>query len=67
MVPKKIPRPRKVPTNVTISEDVRAELERMADEQRVTLSALVDRTLYEMLRAKGRLKEPTPRKPGETV
>jgi hypothetical protein len=43
--------------NVTVSEDVRAELVRLADEDRLTLSAFVDRVLTEWLKSKGRLKK----------
>jgi hypothetical protein len=50
--------PKKIPTNMTISEDVRAELIRMADEERVTLSAFVDRILTEWLKSKDKLKKP---------
>jgi hypothetical protein len=48
--------PKKIPTNVTVSEDVRAELERMAEDERMSLSMLIDRALTEWLRSKGQLK-----------
>jgi hypothetical protein len=59
--------PKKISMHVTVSEDTRAELVRLADEQRQTLSALVDRILFEWLRAKDRRKKRAPRKSGETV